>query len=114
MLCAGIITWEKELANQRIVVHCDNQAVVCMVNSLSSKCPKCMLLLRILTLNGLIHNRRVSTVYIRSTDNKLSDTLSRLDFPRFWREGPNMNPFPDQVNEKMKSAMKLFNLQISI
>ena len=61
-LIAGIITWQKDLSNRRIIIHCDNQAVVEMVNSNSSKCKNCMILIRKLVLNNLFHNRRI---YVR-------------------------------------------------
>ena len=96
-LCAGIFTWQEELSNCRIIVHCDNQAVVSMVNSISSTCPNCMYLLRMLVLNGLKFNRRIFARYISTKANFLPDALSRLDFARFRRLGPNMNEFADQV-----------------
>ena len=67
-----------------------------------------MNLLCILTLNGLIHNRQVSVIYIRLKDNILSDTFSRLDFKRFQREGARMNEFPDAVPEQINSAQNIF------
>ena len=58
-LCAGLFTWEKELQNARIIIGCDNKTVVFMINKLTSSCKKCMQLTRMITLNGLKHNRRV-------------------------------------------------------
>ena len=82
-LCTGLLTWEDHSAlnNCRIVVFCDNEAVVHMVNNTSSSCPNCMYLLRIIVLNGLRHNRRVFAKYISTKDNFLSDALSRQKFP---------------------------------
>ena len=37
-LCAGVFIWEQELANMRIVIFCDNESVIHMVNNSSSKC----------------------------------------------------------------------------
>ena len=56
-LTAGILIWEFELRNIRMIVDCDNQVVVHMVNQLKSSCPNCMKLIRILVLNGLKFNR---------------------------------------------------------
>ena len=36
-LCVGILSWENLLENMRIVIFCNNQAVVNMVNNLTSK-----------------------------------------------------------------------------
>ena len=44
-----------------------------------------MVLIRKLTLQGLIHNVRIFAQYMKSKDNYFSDALSRLDFPHFWR-----------------------------
>ena len=43
-LAAGLLTWrdEPELKNRQITIFCDNQAVVDMINDMSSKCGKCM------------------------------------------------------------------------
>ena len=71
-LIAGIITWHKDLSNRRIIIHCDNQAVVEMVNSNSSKCKNCMILIRKLVLNNLFHNRRIYVRYIRTARNILA------------------------------------------
>ena len=55
---AGVLTWQSsaELVNTRVVVFCDNQATVVMINNLSSSCKNCMVLLRKLVLNGLKYN----------------------------------------------------------
>ena len=37
-LCVGLITWQELLADCRIIIFCDNIAVVNMVNNLSSSC----------------------------------------------------------------------------
>ena len=60
-LCVTIFTWEDEprLVNNRVVIFCDNQAVVSMVNDTTSGCKNCMYLLRRLVLNNLKFNRRV-------------------------------------------------------
>ena len=109
-LVVGLLTWEKKLANCRIIIHCDNMAVVNMVNNLASNCNKCMILLRIMTLNGLLHNRRVSVVHVKSENNTLSDALSCSDFKHFRQAGPHMNLQQDIVDPRVKSAMKIFTL----
>ena len=102
-LCAGILTWESHplLCNRRVIVFCDNQAVVAMINNISSSCANCMHLIRILVLNGLIHNRRIFAHYVHTKSNGLADALSRLDMCRFRKLGPHMNQFPDKTSEKI-------------
>ena len=107
-LCIGVFTWEWELRNMRLAVYCDNRSVVDMVNSTVSKCEKCMYLLRLLTLNGLIHNRRLQARFIRTKTNVLADSLSRLDFKRFRRNGPNMEKYPDKLSRKLWPLSRLW------
>ena len=108
-LCAGILTWQKQLMNCRIVVHCDNQAVVSMINNITSSCPNCMYLIRLLTLDGLKHNRRVFATYISSKDNFLSDALSRMQFDRFRKLGPVMRQYPDKIHSSIWPIRKVWN-----
>ena len=68
-LCAGVLTWEFQLKNIRMRVHCDNQAVVSMINNLTSGCEYCMKLIRLLVLNGLRFNRRIVATCIKSSAN---------------------------------------------
>ena len=58
-LTAALLTWGHLLQNQRIVIFCDNAAVVAMVNSMTSSCKSCMFLLHLIVLNNLVNNRRV-------------------------------------------------------
>ena len=44
-----------------------------------------MVLLRIIVLEGLIHNVRITARHVGTKDNGKADALSRLDFKRFWK-----------------------------
>ena len=93
---AAILTWGYMLENRRVIVFCNNQAVVGMINNMTSSCENCMYLLRLITLNNLIFNRRVFAKYISTRQNDLSHALSRLQFDRFWR-------LVEQKNQKMNN-----------
>ena len=98
-LVAGIMTWQYELCNIRMFVHCDNQAVVSMINNLSSSCPNCMILIRMLVLNGLKYNRRIFAVYLSTKANYLVDSLSRGKIRKFLSLAPStVNSYPDKVS----------------
>ena len=62
--------------NRRIILFCDNQAVVHMVNNTSSSCKNCIVLIRKLVLNSLCDNVCIFARYVRSWDNTASDLLS--------------------------------------
>ena len=64
-VCTVMFIWAKShLSNRRIVLFCDNQPIVQMVNSTSAKCPNCMLLIRKLTLLSLSINTRVFAKWV--------------------------------------------------
>ena len=111
-LVAGIITWsqEKELQNARITVFCDNESVMHIVNNLTSKCPQCMKLVRLLILDNMKSNRRVFVKHVKSKDNVLADSLSRMDMKRFWKNAPeSMNRTPDGINNSIWPVEKVWN-----
>ena len=108
-LTATLMTWGHLIQNQRIVIFCDNQAVVAMINNMVSKCQHCMKLIRLIILDNLINNRRVYAKYVSSLDNFLSDALSRLQFDHFWRLAPaNMDPTPCEISTLVWQASKIW------
>ena len=98
-LCAGIFTWADQLQNCKIIIYCDNQAVISMVNNLTSGCKKCMVVLRLPILNGLYYSRRILVRYVKSRDNILADSLSRGKLDIFWKNAPSGTKlFPDKFH----------------
>ena len=102
-LCIGVITWGnmKQMQNTRIIIFCDNQAVMHMVNNCSARCKNCMILIRKLVLDGLRNNRRVFVKFVPSKQNYLADCLSRLKLTAFQRAAPNMRQFPDKPTSEI-------------
>ena len=107
-LCAGLFIWENSLKNCRITVYCDNQSVISMINNLTSGCKNCMILIRMLVLNGLKFNRRERATYVSSKNNYLSDALSRGQMSRFRRLGPQMNANQDTIHSSLWPMEKLW------
>ena len=97
-LVASILTFGHLIRNMRIVIFCNNQSVMHMVNSITSSCKNCMFLLRLLALNNLVNNRRVFIRHVRSEHNGPSDALSRLQFQRFWNITESMERQPKVVS----------------
>lgn len=81
--CMAITIWAQELQSRRITMWCDNQAVVAMVNNTSSKCKKCMYLIRHMTLLCMQKGIRVFCKYIPTKENRDSDLLSRMKIAQF-------------------------------
>ena len=109
-LVAGLLTWQDQdnLNNTRVVIFCDNQAVMHMVNNITSSCPNCMHLIRIMVLNGMIHNRRVFVKFVPTKKNGLADALSHLDLDRFRRLDSNMNLYPDKICSSLWPVSKIW------
>ena len=82
-LCVGVFNWIENFQNQCILVHCDNEAVVHMINNTASSCPKCMTLIRKLTLKCLQANTRVFARHLSGSKNILPDRLSCLKINEF-------------------------------
>ena len=58
-LVVAVVLWIDSYKNQRVVIHCDNMSVIQMINSTTSSCRNCMVLIRIFTLECLKKNVRV-------------------------------------------------------
>ena len=52
-LCIAVFAWGTYFRNERVIIFCDNEAVVSMVNNSMSSCKRCMRLIRLLTLKSL-------------------------------------------------------------
>ena len=72
-----VLAWIHLFKNKRIILFCDNQSVVDMINATSSSCKNCMVLIRMIVLKGLMENVRVFARHIKGVNNGLADSLSR-------------------------------------
>ena len=57
-----------------------------------------MVLIRMLVLNCLQHNRRVFVKYVKSKENTQADSLSPLRFDLFRAASPQMYQYPDAIH----------------
>ena len=85
-LTVGIFCWLRNYKNCKIVIYCDNQSVMHMVNNTTSSCPNCMVLIRLLTLEMMYCNVKLNVKYVSSADNIFADHLSRLRYKDFQTE----------------------------
>ena len=80
-----------------------------MMNNSSSKCKKCMVLLRLITAEYIFRNVRVFAKYVGTKDNGKADALRRLDFKRFWSlSGDTMNQKPSRIPSEIWPFKKLW------
>ena len=79
----AVLNWIHLYPNQKIILFCDNMSVVHMINNNSSRCKNCMVLMRILVLQGLIHNVKICAKHVVGVTNIYADNLSRLNYRKF-------------------------------
>jgi hypothetical protein len=89
--------WGSVLSNKRIMLHCDNQSVVHIINSQTSKCPIIMRLVRRLTVAAMSFNIVLRSVHIRGVDNTVADLLSRFSDSQARQAAPWLNGRPDDI-----------------
>ena len=74
---AIIKTFENKLKNSRVVFNCDNQGVVSIINSQTSRNPFIMVMIRKLVLCLLLNNIQFTACHIPGKTNVICDLLSR-------------------------------------
>ena len=79
----GVLNWIWLFANRRVVLFCDNEAVVHMINKNTSGCRQCMVLMHLLVAESISRNVRVYAKHVGTKENGKADALSRLDYKRF-------------------------------
>lgn len=96
IILASII-WGKNWKGTRVVAHCDNMAVVSVLNSRSSKEKNLMQLLRCLFFIEAQLQFSISSIHIPGLRNELADDLSRNRLASFLVKMPSANHTPSPV-----------------
>ena len=109
-LAVGVINWIHRFANKKIAIFSDNMGVVSIVNSSSSKCKNCMVLIHIIVLHCLVHNVKIYAKYIKSSKNEIADSLSHFQMKHFNQLTHNkaFNSQPTAVPEELWPITKIW------
>ena len=94
---AAILAWIHRLKNRRVVVFVDNKPVKSMLNFMTSGCKNCMILIRILVLQQMLHNVRIYGKYVTSAANDQADDLSRMRINKFKTEARKRGKILDKI-----------------
>ena len=89
--------WGHLWAKKHILFHSDNEAVVPILNTQTSRVPCLMRLLRSLLFSAAHHSFSFSSQHVPGVYNQLADTLSRFNWQEFWRLAPDAQPLPSLV-----------------
>lgn len=93
----AVALWGETIASKAICFHCDNEALVYVINNLTNQEKHVMKLLRKLIFLSLKYNIIFKAVHIPGEKNKYSDALSRLQIQEFLALMPDTDQFPMAV-----------------
>ena len=93
----AVLKWIYKYPNTRVALFCDNQSVVDMINRTTSSCRNCMVLLRIIVLQGLVQNVRITAKHVPGKLNQISDSLSRQKMNLFRQLTAELDFEPEPV-----------------
>ena len=91
------VTWGAQWGKKRLLVHCDNQAVVHIWRTGTSKHESLMILVRTLFFTAASHNFTILLHHIQGVNNSMADALSRSEFHRFKHLAPNADKEPTPI-----------------
>jgi len=90
-------TWGALWQRQKILFHHDNQAVVSIWESGSTRAKETMALVCLLYFSTAKYNINVCIAHIADADNEIADSLSRFQQDRFKQLALQANPVPDSI-----------------
>ena len=96
-IALAIFLWGQEFRNKKVMFFSDNEAVVSILNSKTSKSETVMSLLRFIIYCTLKLNIQLKSKHISSKDNKIADFISREQVERFRKLVPFVELYPCQV-----------------
>ena len=109
---AAVMAWIHRFRHKRIILHCNNSSVVEMINSSSSRCKNCMVLIQMLVLKSLVENVRIFARHIKGIHNYFSNSLSRLCIDKFLnfasRDGIQFEEHPTKIHDDLWPMEKLW------
>ena len=97
--------WGEEWEEKSILCRCDNEAVVHIVNTGTSRDPVAMGLMRCLFFISAKYNLLLSATHIAGTANGLADALSRNNLPSFLSNYPQANPLGTAVPDSLVNLL---------
>ncbi len=102
--------WGPQWANKSVSCLCDNEAVVFIINSGTSRDPTVMSLLRCLHFITAKFNLFLTTTHLPGSNNLLADALSRNNLSYFFDNLPQANSTPCQIPPTLLTLLVQPNL----
>ena len=89
--------FEDEVRNKKVLFHCDNAAVVEIINNQTCKCPRVMDLVRPLVLQCMRLNTIIKAKHIPGVKNTIADAISRFNTQIFRLNAPEAEKLPTDI-----------------
>ncbi|XP_052398873.1 uncharacterized protein LOC127946375 [Carassius gibelio] len=86
------LLWADQWSRKSILVFCDNEAAVNIINKGRSSVPFINRFIRRLTWISIMNNFTIKAAHIPGLDNKIADSLSWFNFQEFRRLCPGASP----------------------
>ena len=97
--------WGSQWSSRRVEFFCDNESVVAVLSSGTSRDPNLMILLRYLALLAVRHSFSFKASSVPGKANSVADALSRFQFQRFRCLAPQAEPTPTPVPPDLLTAL---------
>lgn len=96
-IVVAALLWGTMWTGKRILFHCDNAAVVEIINKRRSSDLPISSLVRTLCFCAATNNFDIYSCHVPGTNNVIADSLSRFQFDRFRAAAPNADNEPTEV-----------------
>ena len=97
--------WGSSWKNRRVVVHCDNEAAVTVLNSGYARDSQIMHLLRALFFIKAVYQIELKATHIPGKDNVIADAISRDKLTVLHSQVPPPDPDPTQVPREIQHLL---------
>ena len=99
--------WGSQWVSRRVEFLCDNESVVAVLKSGTSRDQSLMLLLRYLSMLAVRHSFSFTASSVRGKDNPVADALSRFQFQRFRALVLHADEAPAQIPASLLAALQM-------
>ena len=96
-LVVSACLWGSLWSRKHILYHCDNSSTCHILSKKRSKCPQIMKLMRRFTIEAAIHSFDFKSKWLPTTQNVISDALSRGRISLFQELAPEAAPAPEPI-----------------
>ena len=102
----AIFLWKERFEAKTILFHCDNMAVVTIVNSKTPTSERVMSSVRHIVFQALTYNFQFKAKHISFVCNTIADALSRGQMQRFRELVPNAEDLPKKIGQEFLNFLK--------